>query len=100
MRGRNQVEAASGVTPILPKTKPMRAFSEASRMSIAQVIVAPMPTAAPLIAPITGFLQLKMARVTRPQVRSEEHTSELQSLMSISYSVVCLKKNKLTHKYD
>src|SRR3546814_2561370 len=34
----------------------------------------------------------------RPQhgrrVRSEEHTSELQSLMRISYAVFCLKKNK------
>src|SRR3546814_10443773 len=31
--------------------------------------------------------------------RSEEHTSELQSLMRISYAVFCLKKkkNKLTH---
>src|SRR3546814_7075606 len=29
--------------------------------------------------------------------RSEEHTSELQSLMRISYAVFCLKKNK-THK--
>src|SRR3546814_6523271 len=26
--------------------------------------------------------------------RSEEHTSELQSLMRISYAVFCLKKNK------
>src|SRR3546814_8417077 len=29
-------------------------------------------------------------------VRSEEHTSELQSLMRISYAVFCLKKNKTT----
>src|SRR3546814_3181465 len=28
--------------------------------------------------------------------RSEEHTSELQSLMSISYAVFCLKKKKTT----
>src|SRR3546814_7325550 len=28
-----------------------------------------------------------------PAVRSEEHTSELQSLMRISYAVFCLKKN-------
>src|SRR3546814_4957683 len=28
------------------------------------------------------------------QVRSEEHTSELQSLMRISYAVFCLKKQK------
>src|SRR3546814_5197013 len=31
-------------------------------------------------------------------LRSEEHTSELQSLMRISYAVFCLKKkNKITH---
>src|SRR3546814_1411469 len=29
--------------------------------------------------------------------RSEEHTSELQSLMRISYAVFCLKKTKTTH---
>src|SRR3546814_5490537 len=29
-------------------------------------------------------------------VRSEEHTSELQSLMRISYAVFCLKKNTKT----
>src|SRR3546814_4742170 len=28
------------------------------------------------------------------QMRSEEHTSELQSLMRISYAVFCLKKKK------
>src|SRR3546814_1891043 len=31
-------------------------------------------------------------------VRSEEHTSELQSLMSISYAVFCLKK-KINHSH-
>src|SRR3546814_6092654 len=30
-----------------------------------------------------------------PGYRSEEHTSELQSLMRISYAVFCLKTNKL-----
>src|SRR3546814_10115817 len=30
--------------------------------------------------------------------RSEEHTSELQSLMRISYAVFCLKKNKIYTK--
>src|SRR3546814_6723738 len=36
------------------------------------------------------------------QERSEEHTSELQSLMRISYAVFCLKKtiqNDIKHKY-
>src|SRR3546814_2271291 len=31
--------------------------------------------------------------------RSEEHTSELQSLMRISYAVFCLKKNRKQHPY-
>src|SRR3546814_5721200 len=37
-------------------------------------------------------------RTYNPQarVRSEEHTSELQSLMRISYAVFCLKKKKTT----
>src|SRR3546814_1091971 len=33
-----------------------------------------------------------------PSHRSEEHTSELQSLMRISYAVFCLKKKK-THSH-
>src|SRR3546814_5544079 len=32
-------------------------------------------------------------------VRSEEHTSELQSLMRISYAVFCLKKKTITNRY-
>src|SRR3546814_8007356 len=32
--------------------------------------------------------------------RSEEHTSELQSLMRISYAVFCLKKNNKTRDYN
>src|SRR3546814_8998615 len=33
-------------------------------------------------------------RLTKAVPRSEEHTSELQSLMRISYAVFCLKKKK------
>src|SRR3546814_5323895 len=35
----------------------------------------------------------------RAAPRSEEHTSELQSLMRISYAVFCLKKKHKTQKY-
>src|SRR3546814_1224323 len=38
------------------------------------------------------------ARVIKRYGRSEEHTSELQSLMRISYAVFCLKKKKTTNK--
>src|SRR3546814_6222161 len=43
---------------------------------------------------LVGFI---CARVSEdPADRSEEHTSELQSLMRISYAVFCLKKKKQT----
>src|SRR3546814_7414701 len=35
--------------------------------------------------------------VASGHLRSEEHTSELQSLMRISYAVFCLKKKKIRH---
>src|SRR3546814_5724354 len=38
--------------------------------------------------------QLFLHRGIRRRNRSEEHTSELQSLMRISYAVFCLKKKK------
>src|SRR3546814_5737909 len=45
--------------------------------------------------PIVRFTQPPLTAVDQPiaeTVRSEEHTSELQSLMRISYAVFCLKK--------
>src|SRR3546814_3843475 len=44
-----------------------------------------------------SFLLIDM---TSPGIRSEEHTSELQSLMRISYAVFCLNKknNIISHK--
>src|SRR3546814_4739162 len=38
----------------------------------------------------------RLMRRPRPAARTEEHTSELQSLMRISYAVFCLKKKKRT----
>src|SRR3546814_2279789 len=48
------------------------------------------------------FVQEKQAwSPRRDQARSEEHTSELQSLMRISYAVFCLKKKKISNtKYN
>src|SRR3546814_7014038 len=37
-------------------------------------------------------------RPADPPMRSEEHTSELQSLMRISYAVFCLKKKQTNYK--
>src|SRR3546814_7569899 len=51
-----------------------------------------MPAPHPAIEPGINLL--------RPQARSEEHTSELQSLMRISYAVFCLKKKKQTIRHN
>src|SRR3546814_7844446 len=40
-----------------------------------------------------AFRRLIRAHRAAPVIRSEEHTSELHSLMRISYAVFCLKKN-------
>ena len=65
-RGRNHDEHASGTMPRRANTKPNRACSPASRTSIGRVMVAPTPTAAPLIAPITGLRESKMRNVSIP----------------------------------
>src|SRR3546814_8204345 len=39
-------------------------------------------------------------RRAEAEVRSEEHTSELQSLMRISYAVFCLKKKKNNNRKE
>src|SRR3546814_10005912 len=47
----------------------------------------------------TGMLPFVFEQGFGFERRSEEHTSELQSLMRISYAVFCLKKKK-THKLN
>src|SRR3546814_5302544 len=49
------------------------------------------------LAAFTVETTVYATRVSRTPTRSEEHTSELQSLMRISYAVFCLKK---THNND
>src|SRR3546814_9194907 len=45
-------------------------------------------------APTAAYVKHSLAGFQRQLGRSEEHTSELQSLMRISYAVFCLKKIK------
>src|SRR3546814_5310399 len=47
-----------------------------------------------LAADRLAIVQDRRGGDARRQQRSEEHTSELQSLMRISYAVFCLKKKK------
>src|SRR3546814_2352643 len=72
--------------------------------------LAPSDLAAAVIAPLIGlpgssphttaFFNRRFERLDpcrERQARSEEHTSELQSLMRISYAVFCLKKKNKTN---
>src|SRR3546814_1718658 len=67
--------------------------------SIAQVHAATLRAEgdAPRREVVVMVLRPGIERQIAADIRSEEHTSELQSLMRISYAVFCLKKqNKLT----
>src|SRR3546814_1273405 len=75
-------------------------FRSAARDARDRVAGEHLPAEAPDGA-VQGLQELQRVHVAiAPAVRSEEHTSELQSLMRISYAVFCLKKknrqNKLT----
>src|SRR3546814_5979162 len=74
---RDKLRTVPGVRRIdLHGLRPQRVYMEASVAKLAQ-------------------LGISLGAVLRA-VRSEEHTSELQSLMRISYAVFCLKKKNET----
>src|SRR3546814_5152897 len=54
-------------------------------------------TGAPTILATSVQYSVERASSAALVVRSEEHTSELQSLMRISYAVFCLNKTKHTN---
>src|SRR3546814_2417559 len=68
--------------PLLPSTPPKRRTAPFDCLAGAQ----------------DRLRQAQGERKNRHVSRSEEHTSELQSLMRISYAVFCLKKKKKTRK--
>src|SRR3546814_1290101 len=60
----------------------------------------PMPQAKSQVRSSVSQYRSNVSSVTNmaKMKRSEEHTSELQSLMRISYAVFCLKKKKQKNK--
>src|SRR3546814_3978496 len=78
---------------LFPYTTLFRSASAFSGFTSSPAIAAGRHGKCKLIATLDNTQQPTSAR------RSEEHTSELQSLMRISYAVFCLKK-KLTNRTD
>src|SRR3546814_4900437 len=74
--------------------RPLLAMAQQSRDA---AIAPPLRAVLAQLADAGGILPRNMlddALAHLDKARSEEHTSELQSLMRISYSVFCLKKKK------
>src|SRR3546814_6040746 len=85
--------------PISTRTDTLFPYTTLFRSDIALIALAGyllLSIHAFLSARVIGELKLPYlaAGPTELRVRSEEHTSELQSLMRISYAVFCLKKQK------
>src|SRR3546814_8442783 len=74
---------------VLPSSAPARSRSH-------------LPVGAPRVVTVTGIGAVGAGPAISSVIhggRSEEHTSELQSLMRISYAVFCLKK-KIQRKHE
>src|SRR3546814_8941014 len=54
----------------------------------------------PFVLSVSEFEHTPFAALGPTADRSEEHTSELQSLMRTSYAVFCLKKKQKAHTHD
>src|SRR3546814_3604816 len=76
---------------------------EEDRLSRGRQETALLQVMPPSVDLLSGYLvapgHLRQRRAIDADGRSEEHTSELQSLMRISYAVFCLKKKKEHNKY-
>src|SRR3546814_3013014 len=85
-----RMESSDKSEKVLPRIAQL-----ASQTSAAYAMLTLGCAAAYALAGMTGFEAVTHAMATvSTGGRSEEHTSELQSLMRISYAVFCLKKKK------
>src|SRR3546814_21113212 len=82
--------------PRSTRTDTLFPYTTLFRSAVAGLVAVPVVTAiAPPVAHVLAAFALRLADILAAlMLRSEEHTSELQSLMRISYAVFCLKKKK------
>src|SRR3546814_2042004 len=104
-RGYLQADGYAGYNALYhdPKTKAPRGVIDVgcwahARRKFTDILEKnPSPVAAEAVVRISELFAIErdikgVSPDERRRVRSEEHTSELQSLMRISYAIICLKK--------
>src|SRR3546814_3190278 len=92
---RRGIDGAALMPWYFPTAAEYRARLEAHGFTVDEIRLIPRPT--PLPTGMAGWLETFAEAFFRPlseddRTRSEEHTSELQSLMRIPSAVFCLKK--------
>src|SRR3546814_6326172 len=90
-----------GITAVRIMADDLRPIAELARASLVGEIAGPDLYFAALVAGPSFFEDPRTKAIAAgavPGERSEEHTSELQSLMRISYAVFCLKTKKKNKK--
>src|SRR3546814_6801041 len=96
-RGAPQVVLAGGAREFLPDEEVMPGVR--GKRKDGRNLVAEWQALNPDGAFVHDTRQFEAARGKSPVLRSEEQTSELQSLMRISYAVLCLKKKIEKSRY-
>src|SRR3546814_7103846 len=95
---------ATQAAPIEPQRLPRQPRKEGAIMAdddeCPRITIEPafQPVNRGKIKMVRRLIEQQQIRLTRQRTRSEEHTSELQSLMRISYAVFCLKNKTNKHK--
>src|SRR3546814_1503582 len=85
----------AGIAPVAAIISCIAIISAVAVIAAIPIMPAIMLLVPVMLAPVVG--EGRGRRRCRRHHRSEEHTSELQSLMRISYAVFCLKKKKHTN---
>src|SRR3546814_9872612 len=83
--------------PISDDTKNI-SFSSLPRSTASGCVTLSAGSSEVITTPSVVYLAMSPGDAGMTVIRSEEHTSELQSLMRISYAVFCLTKKKKYHK--
>src|SRR3546814_2354640 len=89
------IASEPGIAPAKPSRSPHTRLATTTQ----PVMIGPVARSS-AATPVTDFAINRCIYRIIVAPRSEEHTSELQSLMRISYAVFCLKKKKNQNKHN